>query len=250
MNLRQKYKIIKIGSILLSSILLLTFLNFNYFSLQSNSFHYSTMLAPNVFGQQPNCDPEGELEQGKTPLSLPPTDIGIDIPTQDKQKLFILKDAIIGQETNIPVCEDSDGMYRLSTGVPFDIKINSKILKDQINIHSDTNNKINPNDIEMKLEGKKSDGILQSLEIDNICRYSPNGTKNTLICDLPKDLPTTIKLNGQHIVVAKSIDDKGLIIISEMSSPSNNQADMYACGEPVTSTPIPILKGDIVGINC
>ncbi|MGH9980914.1 MAG: hypothetical protein ACRD6U_05095 [Nitrososphaeraceae archaeon] len=250
-KLRQKYNIQNIRvSLLLSSLFLLLFVNLNSIYDESNLLFYHIQLFSDALSQ-PACNPDDELEQGKTPLSVPPTDIGIDISTELKLSLFDLKDAITGKESNIPICEDDDGMYRLSTSEPFEIKINSKILKDKVIIPSDANNQINSNDIDMKLEGKEVDGILQSLENENVCSYDPIGSKDTIICELPKNSTTTIKLNGQDIVVGKSIDDKGIIIISEMSSPNTSIADIYACGDSVSSPPtFQIIPGDIIKINC
>jgi hypothetical protein len=244
---RQKNKIQKIRISILSAFFLLLFLNVNSIDDQSNLIYWYEPLFSDALSQ-PECDPNEELEQGKTPLRLPPTDISIDIPTELKQKLD-LKGSIIAQEENIPICEDYDGMYRLSTNGPFEIKINSTFLKDNVNILSDNNNKINPDDIDVNLEGKEFDGILQSLEND--CSFRPAGSKDTIICNLPETNPTTIKLNGQNIVVGKSADDTGIIIISEVSSPNGSKADIYACGEPVSSnSSLQILPGEILELNC
>ena len=85
-----------------------------------------------------------------------------------------MKDAITGKESNIPICQNDDGMYRLSTSEPFEIKINSEILKDKVNILSNAtnHNQINSHDIDKKLEGKKVDGILQSLENEILFTWS------------------------------------------------------------------------------
>ena len=82
------------------------------------------------------------------------------------------------------------------------------------------------------------------------CSHGPDGSNDTIICDLPKNSnsTTTIKLNGNDIVVGKSIDDKGIIIISEMSSPNASKADIYACGD--SERTFQISPGDILGINC
>ena len=249
-KLRQKYKIQKIRISLLSAFFLLFFVNLNSLYDENNLLYYHIPLFSDALSQ-PTCDPVEELEQGKTPLSLPPTDIDIDISAELKQTLFDLKDAITGKENNIPICENDDGMYRLSTSEPLEIKINSKILKDNVNILSDANNQINSHDIYKKLEGKEVDGILQSLENENVCRHDPVGSKDTIICDLPKNSnsTTTIKLNDNDIVVGKSIDDQGIIIISEMSSPNASKAaDIYACGDSVVT--FQISPGDIIKINC
>lgn len=250
-KLRQKYKIQKIKISLLSSFFLLLFVNLNSLYDENNLLYYPIPLFSDALSQ-PTCDPVEELEQGKTPLSLPPTDIDIDISAELKQTLFDLKDAITGKESNIPICENDAGMYRLSTSEPFEIKFNSTILKDKVNILSDANNQINSTDINKELEGNEVDGILQSLENENACnRDDPAGSKDTIICDLPKNSNsnTTIKLNGNDIVVGKSIDDKGIIIISEMSSPNASKAaDIYACGDSVVT--FQISPGDIIKINC
>jgi len=249
-KLRQKYKIQKIRISLLISLFLLLFVNLNSLYNENNLLYYNIPLFSDALSQ-PACDPNEELEQGKIPLSLPPTDIDIDISAELKQTLFDLKDAITGKEKNIPICENDAGIYRLSTSEPFEIKINSKILKDKVNILSDVNNQINSHDIDKKLEGKEFDGILQSLENENVCRHDSAGNEDTIICDLPKNSnsTTTIKLNGNDIVVGKSIDDKGIIIISEMSRPNASKAaDIYACGDSAPT--FQISPGDILGINC
>lgn len=250
-KLRQKYNIKKIRISLLSSLFLLLFVNLNSLYDESNLLYYPIPLFSDALSQ-PACDPNKELEKGKTPLSLPPTDIGIDISTELKQTLFDLKDAIAGKERNIPICQDDDGKYRLSTDEPFEIKINSEILKDKVNILSDANNQINSDDIAGKLEGKAVDGILQSLENEKVCSYDQAGSKDAIICELPKNSnsTTTIKLNSQDIIVGKSIDDKGIVIISEMSRPNASTADVYACGASLSSSPIKISPGDIIKINC
>jgi hypothetical protein len=235
----------------LISFFLLLFVNLNSLYDENNLLYYPIPLFSDALSQ-PTCDPVEELEQGKTPLSLPPTDIDIDISAALKQTLFNLKDAITGKESNIPICENDAGMYRLSSSEPFEIKFNSTILKDKVNILSDANNQINSHDIAGKLEGKEVDGILQSLENEKVCSYDPAGSKDAIICELPKNSnsTTTIKLNSQDIVVGKSIDDKGIVIISEMSRPNASTADIYACGASLSSSPIKISPGDIIKINC
>jgi hypothetical protein len=246
-KLRQKYKIQKIRISILSAFFLLLFVNVNSIDDQSNLIYWYEPLFSDALSQ-PECDPNEELERGKTPLRLPPTDISIDISSELKQKLD-LKGSITSKEENIPICENDDGMYRLSTNGPFEIKIDSTILKDKVNILSDDNNKINSDDIYVKLEGKEFDGILQSLESD--CSFRPAGSKDTIICNLPETNPTTINLNGQNIVIGKSSDDTGIIIISEISSPNGSKADIYACGESVSSnSSLQILPGEILEINC
>lgn len=251
-KLRQKYKIQKISISLLSAFFLLFFVNLNSLYYENNLLYYHIPLFSDALSQ-PTCDPVEELEKGKTPLSLPPTDIDINISAELKQTLFDLKHAITGKESNIPICENDAGMYRLSTSEPFEIKINSNILKDNVNILSNAtnHNQINSHDIDNKLEGKNVDGILQSLENEKFCTHGQDGSKDTIICDLPKNSNsnTTIKLNGNDIVVGKSIDDKGIIIISEMSSPNASKAaDIYACGD--SEHTFQISPGDIIKINC